>query len=181
MLKGKFSEGIPLIGTIPKLKFPDRPVADITLLQVGQSDSFSILRFKKDPLKILLGKRVEIEKTLFFADQLELFGSLNLLLNIDIIFPGKISQGFRVGIVFVFHQEVDRISRFPATETFVDTLYGRYGKRGCFFIVKRTKTNEVDTPPAQGHKLSDNLLNPGGTYNVINSFVRNHNQALSNS
>ena len=39
--------------------------------------------------------------------------------------------------MLMFHNKTDRVSRFPATETFVNSFCRRNSKRRRFFIVKR--------------------------------------------
>ncbi len=86
------------------------------------------------------------------------------------VLGGQVSQRFRVAEMFMFHDKVHRVSRFTATEAFINAACGRYIKGRSFLVVKRTQSKEVGTASFERDKITDHLLDTGGVNNYIYGF-----------
>jgi hypothetical protein len=71
----------------------------------------------------------------------------------------------------VFHHKRKDISRLTAAKTVKKLLPRMNGKRGCFFMMKRTKPEIPDTASPQVHMLTDNLDNIGTLLDVRGYFL----------
>jgi hypothetical protein len=84
-------------------------------------------------------------------DQLLLMAGLlplllrNPLRNDDSGFFRQVTDGLRIGHLADFHQKSKNITPFAATETVKHLAVRCDGKRGRFFLVKRTKADKI--PP----------------------------------
>jgi hypothetical protein len=74
----------------------------------------------------------------------------------------------------MFHQERDGIATFATTKTFKN-LFGRgYGKRGCFFVVKRTEAQVIGSAFLKLHKFSHDIHDINATGDLLYGVGRNH-------
>src|SRR5512140_668880 len=94
------------------------------------------------------------------------------------VFPCKIFKGFRVGEVFMFHYEVDRIPNLPATEAFEYLLRWRYRERRCLLIMERTQSQIVNPTFLQRNKLLNNINDLGSIEYSFYSRTVNHDSKI---
>ena len=110
------------------------------------------------------------------ADIAKLFLPLGQLtfLDLDPIFLGKITQGIEIADLLMFHDEMNRRSTLTTGEALTDILGRRNIKGGRLIRMKRTKTDVVDAPLAQGDKLGNNVDNIGGADDSIDGRLVYH-------
>ncbi len=100
--------------------------------------------------------------------------ALFIFLDLNIVFSGQVTDRFRIGILFVLHNEVDRMAAFAAAEAFVDSLAYRNVKGGCFFIMEGAQPQETASAFFQVHKIAYYLFNLNGIKNTIDGTLLNH-------
>ncbi len=118
-------------------------------------------------MKIISGKFGDYIHTLPFVKYFFLFVTQLGFFNFNIVFFSQPTKSFRIGVVLVFHQKTNDISTFPGTEIFPNLFDGRYHKRRCFFLCKRTQTFKVSTRLLQIHKFANNFFYPSSFKNLI--------------
>ena len=69
-----------------------------------------------------------------------------LLFDLNMVFVGKPTECFGVGIMLVVHEESNSVARFATAEAFVNTFGGGDVEGGSFFVVERAAANMVGTP-----------------------------------
>src|ERR1035438_334295 len=80
-------------------------------------------------------------------------------------------QCFDVTILFMLHQKADRIATAAATKTFINFLGRRDGKGGCFFVMKRTKSQIVGASLFKFNKRTDDFNNINPVYYLLYRFL----------
>jgi len=74
--------------------------------------------------------------------------------------------------VLVFHQEADRCTVRPATETVVETLSGAHREGGCFFVMKWAAGLELAARFLELDALADDLHNVCTSDQIVNKILR---------
>ena len=89
------------------------------------------------------------------------------LLNLDIVFLRQPAQRFRIGYLFVLHQEVHGIATFAAGKALTDLACWRYHERGRLVVMERTQALVVNPRLAQVNKLADHIHDVDGIHDFI--------------
>ena len=119
------------------------------------------------PGKELLRKIVDdiqavCRKLLFF-----LFICLKCLFYFNTIFISEPFQSINIAILFMLHNEADRIATATATKTFVDFFSWRNCKGRSLFVMKRAKAKIVGASFFQFHKTAYDVYNIKATENFL--------------
>jgi hypothetical protein len=72
--------------------------------------------------------------------------------------------------MFIFHKEIYRIARFPASKAFIDPPGGRNSKRRCFLIMERAQPGIIRTSPFQHNEFPYHFFNAAGRQDVRYGF-----------
>src|SRR5260221_12261 len=112
----------PRVRTRSQLEFLHDLFVKATFFEVAETDVLSFVRIKQDIGKKLLGEGVDYKKA---------FGQLLLLaylrahfffFYLDIVTGSQPAKGFCIRILFMLHEEADRIAAATAAKTFVYLL-----------------------------------------------------------
>jgi hypothetical protein len=74
----------------------------------------------------------------------------------------------------MLHEEADEITTFPASETLENLFAGRDREGGCFFVVKRTKTQVVGASSFQFDEMPHHIQDLGPVLNLLNGIRGDH-------
>jgi len=55
---------------------------------------------------------------------------------LNVVFLGEVTERLGIGEMFMFHEELGRITAFAAAETFEDVACGVHVKRARFFVME---------------------------------------------
>ncbi len=94
------------------------------------------------------------------------------------VFFSDMAQRFGITHLLLFHHEVDGMSAFTATKTFVNTFHRRNVKGRGFLVVKRTKPNKIYAPFFKGNIIANHLFHSGRFKYFIYVFLVDQNEIL---
>ncbi len=104
---------------------------------------------------------------------------LPFLLNGDVVFVAKKTQGFHIGKLIVFHHKTDHISCLAASKTFKDSLGGGYRERGGLLVVKRATGHIIGTPSLQSDVFANDCFNGSSFQDTFYSGLADHQKTLN--
>ena len=97
-----------------------------------------------------------------------------LFLNRDVVFVGKIAQGFGVGVMLVIHDEANGIARLATSEAFVYAFTGGDIERGGLLVVEGAAANVVGSSLFERDKFTNNLLYTSGIHDALYGLLVYH-------
>ena len=127
------------------MKFFDDVIMQFTFLEIGECNGFSFFGFPKIFLEKSIGNFMNFVKNFSFG--LGFFLLFRIFYLVFFYFYavlfGSMSQRFRIGKSFDFHEESDGSSTFSRGEVLPNLFAGRNHKTRRFFFMKRTQALEI--------------------------------------
>ena len=171
---GEFGEGRAAAGAVAQLEAVDYGVTETTLAEVGEADRLTLVGGHHGVGKVFLGEAVDVEHALALVLRGHFLGSLLAFLNLDIVFLGEVTQGFRVGVMLVLHDETHRVACLAASEAFEDVAGRIDVERRCLLLVERAYADKVGTAFLEGHKLAHHVFNACCLDDFVYGLARYH-------
>ena len=92
--------------------------------------------------------------------------------NLDIEFPGQVSQGLRIGELLVLHDEVNSTTALATSKALAYALGWRHIERRVIVVVKRTQTYVVLAALLERDKIGDDIDDVGRIKYLIDCCKR---------
>lgn len=172
--EGLAGEMVALLEAVAQLELFYGVVAEATFLEVGEAYEAPFL------LAVQVGeeggtcKVCDNHHALAVGLLLNVVAGLLCFDNFNMVLGCKVFKSLVVVNFFMFHNEIGGVAAFAAAKTFVDVTGGRHGEGRCFFIMKRTQADEVDTPAPEGDKILHHFNNTGGVENTVYCVLVDH-------
>ena len=123
-LNGSFGQGIMAVCAVTELELLDDIIAESSSPQIGHTDTLPVNVVVKNVLKILGRILVYHEQTFAQAVCLFFFISQFAFFDFNVILSSQPFQCFIIGKLLVFHDKMNHVSSFSATETLAKTFTG---------------------------------------------------------
>ena len=147
------------VGAVAHLKLLQDIIAETSATEVGQTYGFAIGRVVQLVLEPVAGPFVHNEHTVAVVARFQLLFCEFLLLNLNAVFLGQITQCIGVGELFVLHDEVNRTSSLAAGKAFAQILGRRYHKGWRSIVMEGAQPFQVYAGTFQCHKVRHHIHN----------------------
>ena len=173
LFEGGIIEVITLFERIAQMEALYHGIVDAAFTEIAQADILSRLCFEHTLLEMLHGKIIDGKHTLALTCLLAFLVGQLMLLNLYMVFIGKITESLIEAHLLQLHNEIDRASALTAAETLAYTLRLRDTKRRRAFIMERTQAYIAAASALQVHKVTHNLHNVSCIKNLLNRCLIN--------
>ncbi len=161
------------------MKLLDHRIADAAMAEITQANISPLIGLKKVVLEITQCKIIDSKHVVASRLPTLLFGSHLTLLNLDIVFSGKITQSLTVAQMLQLHKEIDGTTPFPTAEALAKPTRLWHRKWRRTVIMKRTEPPIIGTFPLQWHEIAHHLNYVGGFQYALDCCVADfsHNRS----